>query len=131
MFFLSSWLSPFFKSSLSKNLFQTWTKFCWALYWSFSACSYLFWDWIAPSSPSAKKIANEFVIKGNALWIILFGFALGFSSTIAEPTLTVVAGKVGALAAGAGAIRDNKESIDFYVWALDLRLPFLWAQQFL
>ena len=81
--------------------------------------------------PIGEKMANEFATKGNALWIILFGFALGFSSTIAEPTLTVVAGKVGALAAGAGAIRDNKESIDFYVWALDLRLPFLWAQPFL
>jgi hypothetical protein len=74
--------------------------------------------------PIGEKMANEFATKGNALWIIFFGFALGFSTTIAEPALTVVAGKAGALAAGAGAIKDNPESIGSFVLGLRLTVAF-------
>jgi hypothetical protein len=74
--------------------------------------------------PIGEKMANEFATKGNALWIILFGFVLGFSTTIAEPALTVVAGKAGALAAGEGAIEDNKESIGSFVLGLRLTVAF-------
>ena len=74
--------------------------------------------------PIGEKMANEFAIKGNALWIILFGFALGFSTTIAEPALTVVAGKAGGLAAGAGAIKDNEESIASFVLGLRFTVAF-------
>ncbi|MZG53641.1 MAG: DUF1538 domain-containing protein [Nitrospinae bacterium] len=74
--------------------------------------------------PIGEKMANEFAIKGNALWIIFFGFALGFSTTIAEPALTVVAGKAGGLAAGAGAIKDNEESIGSFVLGLRFTVAF-------
>ncbi|MEK9628416.1 MAG: DUF1538 domain-containing protein [Nitrospinota bacterium] len=74
--------------------------------------------------PIGEKMANEFAIKGNALWIIFFGFALGFSTTIAEPALTVVAGKAGGLAAGAGAIQDNEESIGSFVLGLRFTVAF-------
>ena len=74
--------------------------------------------------PIGEKMADEFANKGNALWIILFGFALGFSTTIAEPALTVVAGKAGVLAATAGAIEDNKESIGSFVLGLRLTVAF-------
>ena len=53
--------------------------------------------------PIGEKMANEFALKGNPWWIIFFGFALGFSTTIAEPALTMLASKAGNLAAGAGA----------------------------
>jgi len=60
--------------------------------------------------PIGEKMANEFALKGNPWWIIFFGFALGFSTTIAEPALTVIASKAGNLAAGAGAIVNTKSS---------------------
>lgn len=68
--------------------------------------------------PIGEKMANEFAIKGNPWWIIFFGFALGFSTTIAEPALTVIAGKAGDLAAGAGAIENTKSSIGSFVLGL-------------
>lgn len=74
--------------------------------------------------PIGEKMANEFAIKGNPWWIIFFGFALGFSTTIAEPALTVVAGKAGNLAAGAGAILDHEESIASFVLGLRFTVAF-------
>ena len=68
--------------------------------------------------PIGEKMANEFALKGSPWWIILFGFALGFSTTIAEPALTVIAGKAGNLAAGAGAIAKDKEAIGSFVLGL-------------
>ena len=60
--------------------------------------------------PIGEKMANELALKGNPWWIIFFGFALGFSTTITEPALTVIASKAGNLAAGAGAIVNTKSS---------------------
>ena len=68
--------------------------------------------------PIGEKMANDFAIKGNPWWIIFFGFALGFSTTIAEPALTVIAGKAGDLAAGAGAIENSENSIAGFVLGL-------------
>ena len=46
-------------------------------------------------------MANEFAIKGNPWWIIFFGFALGFSTTLAEPALIAVAYKASDITTGA------------------------------
>lgn len=70
--------------------------------------------------PIGESMANQFAIKGNALWIILFGFALGFSTTIAEPALTLIAKKAGDLAAEAGVIVDRGNELRNYVWGLRL-----------
>ncbi|MBT5376931.1 MAG: DUF1538 family protein, partial [Nitrospinaceae bacterium] len=74
--------------------------------------------------PIGEKMANEFAIKGNPWWIIFFGFALGFSTTIAEPALTVIASKAGSLAAGAGAIENNKDSVANFVLGLRFTVAF-------
>ncbi len=74
--------------------------------------------------PIGEKMANEFALKGNPWWIIFFGFALGFSTTIAEPALTVIAGKAGDLAAGAGAIESDKNAIASFVLGLRFTVAF-------
>ena len=74
--------------------------------------------------PIGEKMANEFAIKGSSMWIILFGFALGFSTTIAEPALTVIAGKAGSLAASAGAIENNTIAIASFVLWLRFTVAF-------
>ena len=51
--------------------------------------------------PIGEKMANEFAIKGNPWWIIFFGFALGFSTTLAEPALIAVAYKASDITTGA------------------------------
>lgn len=74
--------------------------------------------------PIGERMANQFAAKGNIWWLILFGFALGFSTTIAEPALTIIAGKAGQLAADAGAIRNEKSAIADYVMGLRLSVAF-------
>ena len=74
--------------------------------------------------PIGEKMANEFALKGNPWWIIFFGFALGFSTTIAEPALTVIASKAGNLAAGAGAVVNTKSSVANFVLGLRFTVAF-------
>jgi hypothetical protein len=74
--------------------------------------------------PIGEKMANDFALKGSPWWIVFFGFALGFSTTIAEPALTVIAGKAGGLAAGAGAIENSKAGIAGFVLGLRYTVAF-------
>ena len=74
--------------------------------------------------PIGEKLAVEFAVKGNVYWIVLFGFTLGFATTIAEPALTVIAQKAGQIASQAGAIEKAQGSIDKYVWGLRLTTAF-------
>jgi hypothetical protein len=74
--------------------------------------------------PIGERLAVEFAIKGNVFWIVLFGFTLGFVTTIAEPALTVISQKAGQIAARTGAIEQTKNSIAQYVWGLRLTIAF-------
>jgi len=74
--------------------------------------------------PMGERLAVEFAIKGNVFWIVLFGFTLGFATTIAEPALTVISQKAGQIAARTGAIAPTTSSIDQYVWGLRLTTAF-------
>ncbi len=74
--------------------------------------------------PLGERLAVEFAIKGNVFWIILFGFTLGFATTIAEPALTVISQKAGQIAAQAGAIDGDPDSVGAYVWGLRLTTAF-------
>lgn len=70
--------------------------------------------------PIGEAMAVAFARKGSLFWLLLFGFGLGFSTTIAEPALIAVAGEAAEVAAGAGLIEDAQRDRDFY--ALGLRL---------
>jgi len=74
--------------------------------------------------PMGERLAVEFALKGNVYWIVLFGFTLGFATTIAEPALTVISQKAGHIAAEAGVIDQTKESMADYVWGLRLTTAF-------
>ncbi|MCG5500595.1 DUF1538 domain-containing protein [Ectothiorhodospira lacustris] len=41
--------------------------------------------------PIGKNLSNEFAKKGSLLWLMVFGFCLGFAAVIAEPALIAVA----------------------------------------
>lgn len=70
--------------------------------------------------PLGEGIANQFANKGNVFWLLLFGFTLGFSTTIAEPALTIIANKAGHLAADSGSIASDDSSISSFVYGLRL-----------
>lgn len=54
--------------------------------------------------PLGESMAYAFARKGSVGWLLVFAFALGFSTTIAEPALIAVAGKAADIAVTSGAI---------------------------
>jgi nitrogen regulatory protein PII len=50
--------------------------------------------------PIGEKLAQDFAHKGSTYWILIFGFMIGFGTTIAEPALTVIAEKAAAISSG-------------------------------
>ena len=43
--------------------------------------------------PLGEDLAHEFALKGSVLWLMLFAFLIGFSTTVAEPALIAIANK--------------------------------------
>ncbi len=43
--------------------------------------------------PIGESLAHEFAAKGSVIWLMVFAFAIGFSTTIAEPALIAIAKK--------------------------------------
>jgi uncharacterized membrane protein (DUF2068 family) len=70
--------------------------------------------------PIGEEMAHNFVLKGNLWWLLIFAFALGFGTTVAEPALIAVAQKAAEVAASGGVIESTAESMDTY--AVGLRL---------
>lgn len=58
--------------------------------------------------PLGENMAYAFARKGSVFWLLLFAFALGFGTTVAEPALTAIAEKAGELAAKEGALGDGE-----------------------
>lgn len=50
--------------------------------------------------PVGEGLAADFARKGSTIWIILFGFMIGFGTTVAEPALLVIADKAASVSAG-------------------------------
>ncbi len=70
--------------------------------------------------PIGESMAYAFARKGSVLWLLLFAFALGFGTTVAEPALIAVAGEAAEVAAKGGVIGDNPAERGSY--AMGLRL---------
>ncbi|MGH0032642.1 MAG: DUF1538 family protein [Myxococcota bacterium] len=70
--------------------------------------------------PLGESMAHAFARKGSLGWLLGFAFAIGFSSTVAEPALIAIAEEASEVAARAGAIHDTDEARNGY--ALGLRL---------
>ena len=70
--------------------------------------------------PIGESMAHAFARKGSLFWLLLFAFALGFGTTVAEPALIAIAGKAADVAAQGGFIDAASESRSTY--ALELRL---------
>ncbi len=70
--------------------------------------------------PVGENLATAFAKNGNVLWILLFAFALGFGTTVAEPALIAVSGEAARIKAEAGFVEATKSAQNAY--ALGLRL---------
>ncbi len=69
--------------------------------------------------PLGEAMAYAFARKGSLFWLLAFAFALGFGTTVAEPTLIAVAEEAAKVAAAGGAIESTLDAKEAY--ALGLR----------
>ena len=67
--------------------------------------------------PLGEAMAYAFARKGSFIWLLAFAFALGFGTTVAEPTLIAVAEEAAKVAA-AGAIENTTEAMGSYAIGL-------------
>lgn len=67
--------------------------------------------------PLGESMAGEFARKGVIGWLLLFAFALGFGTTVAEPALIAVAGEAAQVRAEAGLLADAR-AIALYAMGL-------------
>ncbi|MEJ1403814.1 MAG: DUF1538 domain-containing protein, partial [Candidatus Sedimenticola sp. (ex Thyasira tokunagai)] len=64
--------------------------------------------------PIGESMAHDFATKGSLFWLLLFAFALGFGTTVAEPALIAVADEAGRVAATGNLIENTEASIQSY-----------------
>ncbi|MEA2019684.1 MAG: DUF1538 domain-containing protein [Campylobacterota bacterium] len=50
--------------------------------------------------PVGEGLARDFAKSGSTFWILIFGFMIGFGTTIAEPALAVIADKAASISSG-------------------------------
>lgn len=68
--------------------------------------------------PIGESMAYSFASKGSLLWLLLFAFALGFGTTVAEPALIAVAGEAATVAAVGDMIANDEASKESYAFGL-------------
>ena len=70
--------------------------------------------------PVGEAMAYAFAKKGSVFWLLLFGFALGFGTTVAEPALIAVADEASKVMAQGAIIPDTEASREKYADGLRL-----------
>ncbi len=68
--------------------------------------------------PIGETLAHAFAHKGSLLWLLLFAFALGFGTTVAEPALIAVAREAATVAAEGHLIEDSLAARSSYASGL-------------
>jgi hypothetical protein len=70
--------------------------------------------------PIGESLAHDFARKGSVWWLVFFAFALGFGTTVAEPSLIAVATEAALVVAEASIIENTDAARAAY--ALGLRI---------
>jgi len=70
--------------------------------------------------PIGEALAVALARRGSVAWLLVFAFALGFGTTMAEPALTAIAREAALVAAAGGAIVDTAAARAGYVLGLRL-----------
>lgn len=74
--------------------------------------------------PIGEAMARSLARKGSLFWLLSFSFALGFSTTVAEPALIAVAAKAAEIAGEGGLIGSSPESLRQYAFGLRMSVAF-------
>lgn len=70
--------------------------------------------------PIGEEMAYNFLRKGNLWWLLVFAFALGFGTTVAEPALIAISDEAARIASNGQIIADSAAAQSRY--AIGLRL---------
>ncbi len=68
--------------------------------------------------PVGETMAHAFARKGSLFWLLMFAFALGFGTTIAEPAVIAVTHKAALAAQQAAVIAAEESALSAYQWGL-------------
>jgi hypothetical protein len=74
--------------------------------------------------PIGESLAQALAHKGSLFWLLVFAFALGFSTTVAEPALIAVADEAAEIASQAGFIETGQQAQQHYALGLRLSVAF-------
>ena len=74
--------------------------------------------------PIGESMAYALAKKGSVFWLLCFAFALGFSTTVAEPALIAVAWEAAEIAGQGGLIDTSRESLSKYAFGLRMAVAF-------
>ncbi len=74
--------------------------------------------------PIGDAMARALARKGSLFWLLSFAFALGFSTTVAEPALIAVAWEAAEIAGQGGLIDASRESLKQYAFGLRMSVAF-------
>ncbi len=74
--------------------------------------------------PIGETMAYALARKGSVFWLLFFAFALGFSTTVAEPALIAVSAEAAEIAGKGGLIDSSPESLHRYAFGLRISVAF-------
>jgi len=74
--------------------------------------------------PIGETMVRSFASKGNLSLLLVFSFALGFGTTVAEPALIAVAHEAAIVAAMGNMIENSELSMDSYAFGLRITVAF-------
>ena len=74
--------------------------------------------------PVGEAMAHALVRKGSVFWLLFFAFALGFSTTVAEPALIAIAREAADIAAQGGLIDPDRKVLARYAFGLRMSVAF-------
>lgn len=74
--------------------------------------------------PIGESMAHAFARKGSVSWLLIFAFALGFGTTVAEPALIAVAAEAAKVAANGNMIEASEQAMASYASGLRFTVAF-------
>ena len=74
--------------------------------------------------PIGEAMAHALARKGSLFWLLAFAFALGFSTTVAEPALIAVAKEAAVIASQGGLIPSSQDALTGYAFGLRISVAF-------
>ena len=74
--------------------------------------------------PIGESMAQALSRKGSLLWLLVFAFALGFSTTVAEPALIAISKEAAQIAMEGGLLENSADILSRYALGLRMTVAF-------